>query len=169
MIRSGNLPDIIAEVRVDLSEASLHRLFVDILEFPGLVPSYSRLLDQNEAVHTQGEHVAPAIALLDVLFSDDAAAIGANWGIRIHRTTGIGLPGISLPTHPVETSWSSRGVRIPIDDDDLTAARMDAVVSLRTHIESQIANFMIGRRRLSEYEDFVGTALRMRGVSGRSL
>ncbi len=40
MIRSGKLPDIVAEGSIDLDDESLRKLFVDVLEFPGLTPSF---------------------------------------------------------------------------------------------------------------------------------
>lgn len=50
MIRSGTLPDIIAEGRVDLNDASIHQLFVDFLEFRELTPRFAALIRSNEAV-----------------------------------------------------------------------------------------------------------------------
>ena len=169
-------------------------------------------------VHTQGEHVAASIALLDVLFSDEAAAVlalgppGPVWarengsivlsdvarsaydagGISgLQRAIGeqgigVGLPisgqgfdyygELGYPDSPLDRYRLNRdlaanqpgrdvmvdpGVRIPTDDQEFSSTRVDTVVSLRSHIESQVANFMIGRRALTEYDDFVETARRM--------
>lgn len=44
MIRSGQLPDIVAESSIDLREEELRKLFVDVLEFPGLTPNFRRVV-----------------------------------------------------------------------------------------------------------------------------
>lgn len=43
MIRAGKLPDIVAESGIDLREEGLRKLFVDMLEFPGLTPNFRRV------------------------------------------------------------------------------------------------------------------------------
>lgn len=169
-------------------------------------------------VHTQGDHVAEAIALVDFLFSDEAATVvalgppgtlwsraegeivladfarsaydeGGRTGLRraiAEQGIDVGLPivGLELDYYgalgypdsphyryrldrdfaanvPGEDVIIDPGVRIPVDDHHFISTRVDAVVTLRTHIESQVANFMIGRRPLSEYDEFVETARRM--------
>lgn len=47
------------------------------------------------------------------------------------------------------------GVRIPLDDEEFSSRRIDAVVTLQSHVESQVANFVVGRRPLSEYDEFL--------------
>ena len=123
-------------------------------------------------VSTQGDHVGEAIALLDFLYSEEAAA----------RAAGLPLVGL-LPgrraadsetleyryflRHDAVTNTPGRdvmvdpGVRVPLDDDGFSSARLDVIVTLQSHIESQVAGFMVGRRPLSEYDDFVAEALRM--------
>ena len=53
------------------------------------------------------------------------------------------------------------GVRIPLDDEEFSSRRIDAVVTLQSHVESQVANFVIGRRPLSEWGDFLDRAREM--------
>ena len=53
------------------------------------------------------------------------------------------------------------GFQIPLDpglsisqSEDFISDRVDIIVSLQTHIESQVARFIIGQRSLDEFEDF---------------
>ena len=169
-------------------------------------------------VHSQGDHVGEAIALLDFLFTDEAAAVLAlgpvdtHWsyedgsmvlsqaaraaydrngiaGLARHvaeSDTAAGIPvrgreldyygAFGYPEspriryhlqHDIALNEPGRwvmeepGVRIPSDDEEFTSARIGVVVSLRSHIESQVANFVVGRRDLSEYDEFVEEARRM--------
>ncbi len=169
-------------------------------------------------VHNQGDHVGEAIALLDFLFTDEAAAVLAlgppetHWAYEGERVvlseatraaydregvTGLaryiaesGL-AVGLPVRGRELDYyeafgypaspriryhldhdialneactfvmEEPGVRIPTDDQDFSSARIDVVVTLRSHIESQVANFVFGRRDLAEWDDFVEEARRM--------
>jgi putative aldouronate transport system substrate-binding protein len=44
MIRSGKLPDIVAEGSIDLDDEGLRKLFVDVLEFPQLTPNFRKVV-----------------------------------------------------------------------------------------------------------------------------
>jgi len=50
--------------------------------------------------------------------------------------------------------YAETGLRIPVYDSEFADKRGKAVVSLQTHIESQVARFIMGQRALSEYGAF---------------
>jgi putative aldouronate transport system substrate-binding protein len=169
-------------------------------------------------VYNQGDYVGEAIALLDYLFTEEAALSlalgpeGAAWGRTEERVVlnegiasayaeggtrglhsalverdivvGIPLAGWELDFYstfgypeipalqyhvsedlsantPGEEVMVEVGVRIPTDDMEFSDARVSAVVTLQSHVESQVAGFVVGRRPLSEYEQFVEECIDM--------
>ena len=193
--------------------------WIDALELPPApdgsdrpyLTGFKSVAGNGWSIYNQSDHVAEAIALLDLLFSPDTALAialgpeGRAWsrngetigleekyltaymsggtrpldsamaedgittgstlsGLKFSYNNNLGtpdnprlryflrhdvamnIPGIDVPLQP--------GFRIPIHDD-FQGDRAMAYVSLQTTIESELANFIAGRKPLSEYDEFV--------------
>jgi putative aldouronate transport system substrate-binding protein len=173
-------------------------------------------------VYNQSKHVGEALALLDFLFTDDAARVlglgpeGTVWqqsGSRVEllepyktayreggtasvaeKKKAAGLPaafplkGLAFgyvgafgypesPTfryffeHEAAVNrlgvdlYAETGLRIPFYDKEFSDQRATAVVTLQSHIESQVAQFVIGQRALDQYGAFKAELAKM-GADG---
>jgi len=162
-------------------------------------------------VYNQSEHVAEAIAMLDLLFTEEASrvlALGPEetaWrrsGSQIelldpyeaaYREGGSGALSEKMKAAGIETAfpltglgfgfyeafgypevgslryylrhdvaanrlgqdiYAENGLRMPYYDEEFTDKRGRLVTALQTHIESQVARFVVGQRGLDEYGEF---------------
>ena len=161
-------------------------------------------------IYNQSEYVSEAIALLDFLFSEEAAVAmalgpeGIAWdsdggtvilksefvdeylyngkqkvsdllaekdidlsfplrGLSWSFFDNLGYPQFPLFSYYIiaDVANNRPGVEIPLQpglvlsaESDFLREKAELLIVLKTHIETQIAQFFIGGRSLSEYDDF---------------
>jgi putative aldouronate transport system substrate-binding protein len=103
--------------------------------------------------------------LHDALAANDTPVGLPIRGLRFDYYQELGFPDVpalryflsrgAARNKPGRDIMVEPGVSIPLEDRRFARARADAILGLQTMLESNIANFMLGRRSLSDYDAFV--------------